>query len=221
MGLRMTARESCCVYQSRNNHFMSHSYPAQLQFKGPAPHSRYRNLDTYTPSPCSQPTPRSPNDMGSRTPTCRSISQPLLHERTSTAGTHSFSHLPTPRLIQLSMTCTSPAPLLLIYTGSFSSSIPRLEQAVILMTLLRLRKHIDEFDTSKQPVALGLAHRAFTMSVISKYTIATSFVFLSKSDLNERPAQIASPECHGTNHPSFSIIFERSKEACQYGFDHS
>ena len=144
--------------------------------------------------------------MRSRTPTCRSISQLLLHERTSTAGTHSVSHLPIPRLMPSSITCTSPIPLLSIHTASFRGNILRLEQDVVQVTLLRLGKYIDELYISKQPILPGLAHRAFTMNVISKYTMATSFGSLSKPNFNESLVEVDPPECqHGAYHPSFSI----------------
>ena len=65
-------------------------------------------------------------------------------------------------------------------------NILRLEQEVIQATLLRLCERMDEFRTSKQPMPLGLAYRAFTTDVISKYTMATSFGFLDKPDFNEQ-----------------------------------
>lgn len=44
---------------------------------------------------------------------------------------------------------------------------------------------MDEFRTSGQPMPLGVAYRAFTTDVISKYTMGTSFGFLDKPDFNE------------------------------------
>ena len=64
-------------------------------------------------------------------------------------------------------------------------NILRLEQEVIQETLIRLCKRLDEFRTSGQPMPLGVAYRAFTTDVISKYTMATSFGFLDKPDFNE------------------------------------
>lgn len=64
-------------------------------------------------------------------------------------------------------------------------NILRLEHEVIGETLQKLCNRMDEFRTSGQPMPLGVAYRAFTTDVISKYTMGTSFGFLDKPDFNE------------------------------------
>lgn len=61
----------------------------------------------------------------------------------------------------------------------------RLEQSVIHGLLQKLCKRVEEFQKSKMPMPLGLAYRAFTTDVISKYTMSASFGFLDRPDLNE------------------------------------
>lgn len=62
----------------------------------------------------------------------------------------------------------------------------RLEQNVIHETLLKLCMRIEEFKKSGQPMPLGLAYRAFTTDVISKYTMSASFDFVDRPDFNEQ-----------------------------------
>ncbi|KAF6225448.1 hypothetical protein HO133_009448 [Letharia lupina] len=64
-------------------------------------------------------------------------------------------------------------------------NILHLEQEVIGETLRKLCKRIDEFRGTGKPMPIGVAYRAFTTDVISKYTMATSFGFLDEPDFKE------------------------------------
>lgn len=64
--------------------------------------------------------------------------------------------------------------------------ILRLEKDVIQKTVEKLCKRIEDFQTSKRPLPIGTAYRAFTTDVITDYTMGTSFNFLDRPDFYEK-----------------------------------
>ncbi len=64
--------------------------------------------------------------------------------------------------------------------------ILRLEKDVIQKAVEKLCKRIEGFKTSKQPLPLGTAYRAFTTDVITDYTMGQSFNFLDRADFYEQ-----------------------------------
>ncbi|KAI9748899.1 MAG: hypothetical protein M1835_001689, partial [Candelina submexicana] len=64
--------------------------------------------------------------------------------------------------------------------------ILRLEKEVIQKAVEKLCKRIEGFKTSKEPLPLGTAYRAFTTDVITDYTMGTSFNFMDRPDFYEQ-----------------------------------